>query len=413
MIVIRDLVSRSSLVFTALAFGAALVVPVLLPSAQVGAVQVTSRKLTMASTVDGNTSTDIHSVAVAAGAPGNGAQTTHTFNYTHPGSPTIAAVALQYCTTPLIGADCVAPTGLDVSTVTAIGSEAGYAQNDFAINTSVNATQASGTGYFATDDNSCDGSGVGRTNCILISDPGTFGAGTSITLVFGSSGSWIKNPTANGNFYVRILTFSDNTFTTLVDDGAVAGSVNEEIDITARVQEKLNFSVSGVYGAPNSACDALTGSGAILLGDSQGILDSGVTHIDSSYFRLSTNASGGTLVQYSGDTLKTAGGDLITALTTTPAAAATNTQQFGLNVDATDGNYSFTNLTRSSPYANGATTFAFDTTSVTTPRTVASAASGTIVSCDTGVVDYVGNITTTTKAGQYKTRIVYFATPTF
>lgn len=412
---VKSLTQRSGLLFAVLAFGAAIVLPVLGPAVSVDAAQLTSRTLTMTSTADGNTSTDANGTAVTAGAPGNGAETRHSFTYTHPGNPsTIGSVLIQYCTTPLFGTDCVAPTGLDVSTVSSIQTESGYTASDWAIDTTTNATQASGVNYFAADDNSCDGSGVGRTNCILISDTTSpTGDDGAITLTFGSSGSWIKNPTSNGPFYVRITTFSD-TFTTEVDNGAVAGSVNEQIDITARVQEKLNFSVAGAPVDPSTTCVALSGSGAETLG-SGGILDNTTASYTNSYFRLSTNASGGTLVQYSGDTLKTTAGDEITALTTTPTASSAGTPQFGLTIDSADATqygYSFTHLTRTAPY-NADATFAFDTTSLTSPKTVATAASGTTVTCDTGSVKYVGNIGTTTKAGIYRTTITYFATPTF
>ncbi len=422
---IRRLAGRSSLLVTALAFTAAVVVPVLLPASQVGAAQLSSRTLTMTSTADGLTATDANGTAVAAGTPGNGAQTRHSFTYTHPApaSGNVGSVFLQYCTTPLFGTTCTAPTNMNAATITTIQAESGYAASDFALDTVTDATTATGAGFFAADTNACAGASPGRTNCILIRDTTTQQAISGpITLTFGTSGTdWIKNPETDGTFYVRITTFTDGAYTTVKDDGAVAGSVNEQIDITARVQEKLNFSVANnSTTVSDSTCAALNSGGNLTLGDSQGVLDPGTAYFNHSYFRLSTNASGGTTVQYSGDTLKTAGGtfsiDAINSGSGTAAASATGQEQFGLTLDSsqtlTGFGYSFTNLTRAANY-NSDSAYAFATSALTTPVTLASVSAGNIVSCDTGAVKYVGNIAPTTNAGQYKTRITYFATPTF
>ena len=212
----------------------------------------------------------------------------------------------------------------------------------------------------------------------------------------------------------------------MIDSAAVAGSVNENIDITAKVQEKLNFSVAAATVAPTASCTALSGTGALTLG-SGGVLDTATAYDNRSYFRVSTNAANGTSILYTGDTLKTAGGtNSITAVSAAGGVvSAPGTSQFGLGLDSADtagGNgYSFTNLTATAPYgaANGTinttftAAFAFNAASMTTPVQIASAAGGTTISCDTGSVRYLANISPVTKPGIYQTTIGYIAVPTF
>jgi hypothetical protein len=423
---VKQLVGRSGRLFTVMAFTAAVLAPSLIPAMKVDAALLTNRKLTMVSTQEGDVTTDAHGTAITAGLAGNGAQTRHTFTFTQTTTAaTIGSVALQYCTTPL--GDCVMPTGMDVSTVTTINNAAPYgytAGAAFTFDTTTNATDASGINYFANDDNGCNasvGPAVGRANCILLTDatPQLMTGTPSVTLTFGTSGTdWIKNPINPGVFYVRVLTFSDAAFTTVVDDGAVAGSVNEDIEITAKVQEKLNFSVSNAKGvAPGTTCASLNAGGALTLGTG-GILDTASVSAANSYFRLSTNATGGTgtVVQYAGNTLRTVGGtNTIAEAGAAAVAAPAGTERFGMTIDSADtasNGHSFTELAPAGAYTS-TTTWAFDDASLTSPITIATTSAAETVTCDTGSVEYVANISTTTKPGTYRTNIMYFAVPTF
>ncbi len=422
---IKRLVSRSGSLFAALAFTVAVVAPTVISSTAFASGQFSPRKLTMSSQTLGTISTDANGTAVAAGQGGNGVKVNNTFNFTLGTSgATIGSLALQYCTTPLFGTTCTAPTGLNTATIATVASQSGFAATAPALDTS---TVANTGGIFTTTP--CSGSSPYRSNCILMKrGTPTLDTGTpAITLSFGQGGStdWITNPTVVGTFYVRITTFSDIAYTTVVDQAAVAGSVNTAIDITAKVQEKLNFSVAAATVAPGATCTALTGTGAITLG-SAGVLDNTTAYDNHSYFRISTNAANGTSILYSGDTLKSAGGtNSITAAGGTKTLSAPGTSQFGLGLDSSDtlaGNgYLFNNLTAAAQYnsAQGninptiAAMIALDTASMSTPVQIASAASGTTVSCDTGSVRYVANISTTTKPGIYQTTINYIAVPTF
>lgn len=410
---IKRMASRGGRLFAVLAFTAAVLAPSVLPAMQVDAALLTARKITMASTAPGSVTTDANGATLAAGSYGNGAQTIHTFDFSQATSgATVGSVVLQYCTSPLPGTTCTAPTGMDAATITSVTTNA-----NFGAAFTVDTTTVANTGHFANQ--ACSGTTPFRQNCVLLTRTAAAITGTpALQVVVGISGTnYIKNPTADGPFYVRLTTFATATYTTPVDDGAVAGSVNEEIDITAKVQEKLNFSVSGTTNAPGTTCASLPVGGSKVMGTG-GVLDTSTASFVNSYYRLSTNAAGGTgtVVQYAGGTLRTTGGDVITALTTTAAASSPGTPQFGFTQDSTDtqaGNgYSLTNLTRTAPY-NVDTTYAFDTTSTTSPKTIASATAGTTVTCDTSSVKYVGNIATTTKPGTYRTTIIFFAVPTF
>jgi hypothetical protein len=419
---IKRLVSRGSSLIAVLAFTLATVAPaVLSQSAYAAAGQFSPRKLTMSSQANGAISTDANGATVAKGSGGNGAFAKHTFDFTTASTGAIQSVLLQYCTTPLLDTTCTAPAGLDASTVATIASQVGV--TGFTLDTTTSVTTG---GYFTSFP--C----VSRAHCITLQRTGgaSVPSATALTLAFGQGAGtdWIKNPTALGTFYVRIYTFSNTTYTTanMIDEAAVAGTVNTNIDITAKVQEKLNFSVSATTVLPTTTCTALSGSGAQPLGDANGVLDATLAWAANTYFRLSTNANGGTLVQYSGDTLKTLSGNSIAPVGGTFALSTPGTEQFGIGLDSSDtqsgAGYSMTNLTAAANYnsAQGnintptiAAKFAFLTSSVTTPVTIASAAPGTTVSCDTGSVRYIGNIATTTKAGVYKTTIAYIAVPTF
>ncbi len=419
---IRDRLRKSTSLLTALAFTVSLVAPTIISQSAYASGQFAPRKLTMSSQTPGGISTDANNIAVAPGAGGNGAKARHTYDFTFGTSgATVGSFLVQYCTTPLLGTTCTAPTGMDAATVVTAPTVTGFGGTAPALDTT---TTANTGGYFTTVP--CSGSGTFRANCILLkrAAPSAITGQAVIQLSFGTGAGtdWIKNPTALGSFYVRLTAFSDIAYTTIVDEAAVAGSVNTNIDITAKVQEKLNFSVATGWVAPTAACTALSGTGAVVLGDPvNGVLDLATAYDAHTYFRLNTNASGGTLVLYSGDTLETSGGtNSITSIGTTATASVPGTSQFGLGLDSGDANHSFTNLTATSPYnqANGlltagTTKFAHSAASVTTPVQMASAASGTTVSCDTGSVRYLGNIATTTKAGIYRTTIAYIAVPTF
>lgn len=374
----------------------------------VSAAQITNRSLTMSSSANGTITTG------AAGSGTNGEKTRYTFGFTMPTTGNVGSVLFQVCTTPFPGTTCTSPTGFSASTVAALTSTQ---FSGFTVDTSTNLTGAPW---------GCSGTSPGRTNCIAITDSTPASLGGAATISFGGTASdYITNPsTDNQTFYVRITTYSAANFTTAVDTGTVANSTAQQIDITAKVQETLNFSVGVTPVSPNgNTCTPLNDSGALTLGDSNGVLSFAQAYDAHSYFRISTNAGNGTKVYYSGDTLKS-GANSIAAIGGTAAVSDVGASQFGLAVDDTDtvsGNgHSFTSLAPTAPYNNGDGTivepggtaqFAFQPSSLTTPIEIAT--TNTVISCDTGSVRYIANISTTTPPGIYTTTITYLAVPVF
>jgi hypothetical protein len=388
---------RSSLLAVAFLLFSAFAVNVLFLTPHAGAAQIINRKLAVDSSANGN-------IAIgAAGTGTNGAQTTHTFTFTEGDvGDTVGSIEFLYCTTPLPGTTCTAPTGMDASTVSSVG---GTTAAGWSLGTAGNAPTASRIRITRT--------------------AGTITDTQNLAFGVGSTGTdYIKNPTTdNEEFFVRITAFPDTAWTTVGgDQGTVANSTADQIDITAKVQETLNFSVGSTPTTPTSSCAALTNANLGLGLAPDYVLDFAQAYDAHSYFRVSTNANGGTIIYYSGDTLKYGTND-INAIGTSAVASAPGTEQFGLAIDSSDtvsgDGHSFASLTATAPYAagNGTITpagtaqFAYDTASVTVPVQVASA-SGTIT-CDTGSIRYLGNISTTTPPGVYTTTISYIATPTY
>jgi hypothetical protein len=372
------------------------------------AAQITSRSLSLSSSANG-------SIAVGtAGTGTNGQKARYTFNFTMPTSGAVGSVLFQFCKTPFPGTLCETPDGLNAATV---ASKTSVAFTGFSVDTTTNLTGAPW---------GCSGTTPGRTNCIALTDATPTTVTGAATVSFGGGASdYITNPTTdNQTFYARITTYSDAAYTTAVDTGTVVNSTAQQIDITAKVQETLNFSVGVTPVAPNgNTCTPLSDSGALALGDANGVLSSLQAYSAYSYFRINTNANGGTKVYYSGDTLKS-GANSIAAIGTSAAVSDVGASQFGLAIDDTNtvsgSGHSFTSLAATAPYNNGDGTivepggtaqFAFDTASLTTPVEIATTSS--VIACDTGSVRYLGNISTTTPPGIYTTSITYLAVPVF
>jgi hypothetical protein len=387
------------------------------------AAQLQTRSMAVSSSALGNVSTDVNGTAVAAGGGGNGVKTKETFTFNLATTSHLQTILIEECTTPIPGTTCTSPTGFTAANVASVASQSGWTAGTWAIDTS---TVLTGAPY------NCTGSSPGRTNCIAVSrtDPSTTEAsGTTVTLAFGGGTSdYITNPTTTGTWFARIITYSDTAYATQVDYGSVASSTATQINVTAKVQETLNFSVGSTVTAPGAGCTAYTDSGGLTLGDVNGALGTGLTYFNHSYFRISTNDLHGAVVDYSGG-LPTSGTNTIAGIGTTATASTTGTPQFGIGIDASDtesgSGYSFTTLAATAPYstANGGGgtqagssgslggTYAYNTASMTSPIQIASSSSP--ITCDTGSVMYMANISNLTPSGVYQTTVSYIAIPTY
>lgn len=423
---IKEFVRRSSLLTVALAlFGGWVMVDILALSPHASAAMVTARSLTLSSSANGALTT------ATPGDGGNGQKAKHTVKFTMATSgATMGSIALIYCDNPIPQTACTsgAATTGDASNLTAATvTGSGVGGTGWALDTATSNPTINGYG-------TCNGGGTTRSNCVLLK-PSSAAANTgtpTVTIAYGGNTSdYVTNPTNDNNtFYVRIIVFSGASYSGVVDNGSVANSTAQQIDITAKVQETLNFSVGSTVTAPGAnGCTAFSDSGALVLGDSNGVLSFTQAYDAHSYFRVSTNANGGTGIYYSGDTLKNSTGTG-TIASIGEAAGGTSSDvgasQFGLAIDSSDtqsgSGYNFTNLaakTTPNTYAAGDGTiadggtakFQFNTSSMTTPIEIA-AATGPIT-CDTGSVRYLGNISTTVPPGIYTTTITYLAVPTY
>jgi hypothetical protein len=291
----------------------------------------------------------------------------------------------------------------------------------------------------------------------------------------------------------------------VIDGGVtVANVMNQSIQITTKVLETMDFSVGTVdpdtltdegYGGTatqseyykatggnkqnHSECDAILNSmlptdpaNALTLGSTtaENSLETHKTYATHSYWRLSSNSSGGATVYYAGNTLSNTEGDEIAPIGTAKKAPSFGSEQFGLAIDNNNsGNYNvnYGDVTTAGIYENGAdrsatsggadtdqkfkdlvttaadpvkahtpqlaplvpltdynqgagvinggsidTKFAFDPNANTVPAAIATESSQ-VVNCVTAKMRYIGNIAAITPAGIYTTKINYIAAPQY
>ncbi|RZL67629.1 MAG: hypothetical protein EOP77_04110 [Variovorax sp.] len=308
-------------------------------------------------------------------------------------------------------------------------------------------------------------------------------AGARVKIEFkASETAYITNP-GNGSFFVKINTYKDGSATgqlpdtdaNIVDGGVtVANVMTDSIHITTKVLETMAFSVGTknpdtvVKATANDhgTCESIIqeDNNRLDLGNpsAENSLETGRGWDVNSYWRLSSNSSGGATVYYSGNTLANTVGDEIAPMTT-KARSQPGTEQFGLgfidaNLDTlsssfndalalTDSRYKrpssypfitvagqsavtnpgFDQLAGqpiSDDYADAAGTldngtggqgsaqFKFVKASNTVPEPIAQQ-NQQVISCATAKMRYVGNIGADTPAGVYTTKINYLAAPQY
>lgn len=450
-----------------------------------------------------------------AGSGPNGMKTGETFTFKTSSSGTIAGFSLQYCTTA--AGMCVGPgnnTGDadpdkdgDTSDSTRLLNETattgGWAtkKSDLdvtgAFTETVAATPSAMTagtfgvyigGVLSTgwdfgavnkEDASSTDAKTGKKNYLTLTNDGaglpSTAGGTQVQVFFKASETqFITNPGA-GSFFVKINTWdSDNTANFVpgnahnIDGGVtVANVMTDSIHITTKVLETMQFSVgtqnpdtqTGAHGT----CDIITqlDNNRLNLGNpmAEYSLETGKAWDVNSYWRLSSNSSGGASVYYSGDTLSNTMGDQISDMPN-EVFSLPGTEQFGLGfVDAgldtmdsvfaglvtseptkyfTPRSYPFITLSTQTgaPYNTlaaqpastgydeatgtlddgsghaGTAKFKFLKTSSTVPEMIAQQTES-VISCATAKMRYVGNIAADTPAGVYTTKINYLAAPQY
>lgn len=226
----------------------------------------------------------------------------------------------------------------------------------------------------------------------------------AVTSPVVASFSSVTNPnTTNEAFYVRILTYSGDDYTSQVDNGVVAASTAAAISLSATVDETLTF-CTGTSGITTSSCTGATGSSVNF-----GSLSPSSTSTGTSQIGVGTNGGSGYSITVNGATL-TSGGNTISALAT-QTASASGSEQFGLNLrDNTTPNIG------TDPDGSGTATPSANYNTVDQFRFVTSDIVASKNSSDQFRryhASYVANIDTATESGTYTATMTYIATATF
>ena len=351
---------------------------------------------------------------------------TWTYGFTTPTTTNIGALKFEACTTPI--GTCTSPgAGLNMNVGTTTLGTGWTSANAF--------TRGAGAGLCTAAAN------VTCTTRTAASE--TAGARTLTQ-------SLQVNPTTVGSYFIRITTYSDAGYTTVVDTGVVAFSVTNQLTINVRVQEILNFcvgttTVDDSTTSPGTDCSAISGTTVDL-----GILDTSTVNVSpvstnggsstNGVAMLRTNAQSGAVIQYfteqdtSSGQLKVAGASCSGSSTTdqcinssaTQATFSAGTEAFGMTIAAvncvsttsytcafTSGTY---NLARNGQYdGNGGNTYgasqgyAWNDTS--TPATIAT--STTVVDDEALILKFAATPAITTPTGAYTVVSTYIATATY
>jgi hypothetical protein len=308
----------------------------------------------------------------------------------------LGAIKVEVCDSPLETVPCAASGSAGV--------------NSNGANVNVAFTAATALGGVSTvnswSKNTGTSAGAGGTNIIITNSSAAGVVTTSTPITFSLTN--VTNPAGNNQkFYVRVTTYnSTSTFTGTqeIDFGAVALMTNQDLTITASVQESLQF-CTGI--TVNSGCGSV-GAGAVPLGTGSGcpILSTANNCTGTSQMAAATNANSGYSISYNGTTF--AGpNDVITATGTPGAVSTINSKQFGLAITtktgagtgAIQGVYDF---------AGSGSKYAYVTGSA---QTIATAAGATAENIYT--ITYMANINNTTKPGSYTATINYVCTGLF
>jgi hypothetical protein len=317
--------------------------------------QLTSRKLTLGSSA-GNTAT------------------TWAFTFTQTETTALNGITFQVCTTA--SGACSAPgswtnAGSAFTSLTYNGS----AQTGWALDNAA--------GYLRVKNN---------TSATAVSGP--------VVVNFSS----VTNPnTTNGTFYVRVLTYSGDDYTSQVDNGVVAASTSQQLNLSATVDETLTF-CTATSGITTSSCAGATGSAV-----SFGTLSASSTNSAVSQLGVGTNAGTGYAITVNGTTL-TSSGNTVTALAS-QTASSSGSEQFGLNLRDNATPNVGTDPDGSGTATPTATYNTVDQYRFITGETVAS--KGSSDQFRRFHASYIANIDTATEAGAYTSVLTYICTATF
>lgn len=351
--------ARSNAFVFAVVIAASALVPLSLLIGTADAAQLTSRRIDMS----GNQTSE-GSGRESDDPNGVGTDVTYRVAFTTATAGALEGLVIDFCgDSPIVGDVCTAPVGFDTN-------EAGLAL----------ANQTGITGW------SIDAATTAN-KIVLTRASAAVPASTAFSIDLGTAAvtDGITNPSADGSFYARLITFVDdaeaiaydsgsvgvNNPGTSHDDGGVALAVTNELTITARVQEVLQFCVGTTDAATNNDCTDISGTAINL-----GVVDSStiqVSDLDEGLAMIRTNAFSGAVVYYkaeqetSSGKLKVSGATCSGVLTTDQCfnstgtvqnTIAAGTEEFGMTVSSIDlsNGGATTNLSRNAAYDGAGTT---------------------------------------------------------
>ena len=300
--------------------------------------------------------------------------TQYTVRFNLPGISGMGSISILFCgNSPLPEDPCTPPTGFSAT-------GAGLVNQTGEVGFSIDASSTA--------------------NHIILTRPAQTTTATSLSYQFDD----IVNPqTANTSFYARFATYETTDATgPVTDDGSVALSTAEQLNVTLFVPPYLEFCVG--ISILSQDCTTATGNQVNI-----GTLDTDQTATGISKFLAATNAPGGYTVQVAGSTMA-AGNNVITRMNS-PDGSSTGEQQFGMNLRAnTSPNVglepSGPGSAQPNPKYNQVNNFAF-----ANGDTVANVPTSN--DRVTFTVSYIANVDDSLPPGRYSTTLTYICTGSF
>lgn len=241
------------------------------------AAQITTRSLTLSDSLAGHHGTT-YKLAFTAGS-----------------ASFIGSIEFQFCqNSALLEDPCVAPYGLDVLNANVVG-------------------QTGTAGFFKSSSSSVNDFIVNQSPPLFIN------AGTAITFTLDN----VINPTNEGSYYVRILTYPNTTASGApVDFGAMAFPINPGFNVSTEVPPYLTF----CGGVSISGFDCSTANDSVI---DFGQFSPAVTSAGQSQLVAATNAGSGYAIYVNGTTM-TSGNNILPAMQNDTSKVGTS--QFGINL---------------------------------------------------------------------------------
>lgn len=245
----------------------------------------------------------------------------------------------------------------------------------------------------------------------------TSAAGDAAGTTYTVDVTGMVNPTTAGNQVIDIVSNNGD-----VGEITVPIVLDDQIVVTAKVDQILFFDVRDGSGVANTATDNAVQFGSLTSGAARYATDAGTgsaTAGASSQFEIGTNASNGYFVDVTGDTLRSmeSATDVIDPLLTPAAGPAAGTEAFGIEVSLTTPSApTAADLAGNPALTSGVVDADYD--DVYHHPGIASEVD--LVASNIGPatnelydVEYIANISPLTEAGNYATAFTFTATARF